>query len=169
MAVCNKRSQSFFAEQILKTLGAERRGSGSWKNGLAEVTEFIRSLGLDPSRYRFADGSGRSRENRSSASAYLDFLQALATRWRYFPQFEPTLAVTGDMDGSLRHRMLGPDTRGKVFAKTGNVAGVVTLAGYVEARSGQRYAFVLLANGGCPEGRGHAWQDRILTELARWG
>ncbi len=169
MAVCNKRSQSFFAEQILKTLGAEKRGSGSWKNGLAEVSDFIRSLGLDTSRYRFADGSGRSRENRSSASAYLDFLQALATRWRYFPQFESTLAVTGDMDGSLRHRMLGPDTRGKVFAKTGNVSGVVTLAGYLEARSGQRYAFVLLANGGCPEGRGHTWQDRILTELARWG
>ncbi|MBK8594919.1 MAG: D-alanyl-D-alanine carboxypeptidase/D-alanyl-D-alanine-endopeptidase [Holophagales bacterium] len=169
LAVCNKRSQSFFAEQILKTLGAERRGSGSWKGGLAEVEGFLRSLGLDPSRYRIADGSGRSRENRSSAAAYLDFLQALATRWKYFPQYEPTLAVTGSMDGSLRHRMLGADTRGKVFAKTGNIAGVVTLAGYIEARSGQRYAFVLLANGGCSEGRGHAWQDRILTELARWG
>lgn len=169
LAVCNKRSQSFFAEQVLKTLGAERHGAGSWKGGLAEVNEFLRSLGLDPSRYRIADGSGRSRENRSSASAYLDFLQALATRWRYFPEFEPTLAVTGDMAGSLRHRMLGPDTRGKVFAKTGNIAGVVTLAGYVEARSGQRYAFVILANGWCSEGRGHVWQDRILTELARWG
>ena len=169
LAVCNKRSQSFFAEQVLKTLGAERRGTGSWKGGLAEVEEFIRSLGLDPSRYRLADGSGRSRENRSSASAYLDFLQALATRWKHFQAFEPTLAVTGDLAGSLRHRMLGPETRGKVFAKTGNVAGVVTIAGYVEARSGQRYAFVLLANGGCSEGRGHAWQDRILTELARWG
>jgi D-alanyl-D-alanine carboxypeptidase/D-alanyl-D-alanine-endopeptidase (penicillin-binding protein 4) len=133
------------------------------------VTEFLWSLGLDPSRYRIADGSGRSRENRSTAAAYLDFLQALATRWRHFQAFEPTLAVTGDMAGSLRYRMLGPDTRGKVFAKTGNIAGVVTLTGYVEARSGQRYAFVLLANGGCSEGRGHAWQDRILAELARWG
>jgi D-alanyl-D-alanine carboxypeptidase/D-alanyl-D-alanine-endopeptidase (penicillin-binding protein 4) len=169
LAVCNKRSQSFFAEQILKTLGAERRGLGSWENGLGEVDEFLRSLGLDPSRYHIADGSGRSRENRSSASAYLEFLQALATRWRHYPSFEPTLAVTGDMAGSLRYRMLGADTRGRVFAKTGNIAGVVTLAGYLEARSGQRYAFVILANGGCSEGRGHAYQDRILTELARWG
>lgn len=169
LSVCNKRSQSFFAEQILKTLGGERRGLGSWGNGRAEVAEFLRSLGLDASRYHVADGSGRSRENRTSASAYLDFLQALATRWSRFDQFEPTLAVTGDMAGSLRHRMLGPDTRGKVFAKTGNIAGVVTLAGYVEARSGKRYAFVILANGGCGEGRGHAYQDRILTELARSG
>ncbi len=169
LAVCNKRSQSFFAEQILKTLGAERRGLGSWENGLAEVSEFLRSLGLDPSRYRLADGSGRSRENRASAGAYLDFLQALATRWPHFAAFQPTLAVTGDMAGSLRYRMLGPDTRGKVFAKTGNVAGVVTLAGWVEARSGRRYAFVILANGGCVEGRGHAYQDQILATLARFG
>ncbi|MRR13146.1 hypothetical protein EG835_11975, partial [bacterium] len=169
LAVCNKRSHSFFAEQVLKTLGAERRGSGSWEGGRAEVSEFVRSLGLDPSRYRIAVGSGRSREHRSSAGAYRGCLQALAPRGRDFPRFAPPLAVTGDMDGSLRHRMLGADTRGKVFAKTGNVAGVVTLAGYLEARSGQRYAFVLLANGGCPEGRGHVWQDRILAELARWG
>jgi len=169
LAVSNKRSQSFFAEQILKTLGAERRGLGSWENGLAEVSEFLRSLGLDPARYRLADGSGRSRENRATAAAYLDFLQALATRWPHFAAFEPTLAVTGDMAGSLRYRMLGPDTRGKVFAKTGNIAGVVTLAGWIEARSGQRYAFVILANGGCGEGRGHAYQDRILATLARFG
>ncbi len=169
LSVCNKRSQSFFAEQVLKTLGAERRGRGTWESGLAEVSEFLRSLGLDPARYRIADGSGRSRRNVASASAYLDFLQALATRWRHYAAFEPTLAVTGDMAGSLRYRMLGPDTRGKVFAKTGNIAGVVTLAGYVEARSGTRYAFVILANGGCREGAGHRYQDRILGELARWG
>ena len=170
LAVCNKRSQSFFAEQILKTLGAERRGSGSWKGGLAEVERVPPVARARPVPLPASPTARAARARTARApSAYLDFLQALATRWRHFQEFEPTLAVTGDMDGSLRHRMLGPDTRGKVFAKTGNVAGVVTLAGYVEARSGQRYAFVLLANGGCSEGRGHAWQDRILTELARWG
>lgn len=167
--VCNKRSQSFYAEQVLKTLGAERRGHGTWENGRAEVAGFLRSLGLDPARYRIADGSGRSRGNVASAAAYLEFLQALATRWRHYPEFERTLAVTGDPAGSLRHRMLGPDTRGKVFGKTGTLSGVVTLAGYLEARSGKRYAFVLLATGGTPESRGQAWQDRILTELARRG
>ncbi|HEV8268429.1 MAG TPA: D-alanyl-D-alanine carboxypeptidase, partial [Thermoanaerobaculia bacterium] len=59
--------------------------------------------------------------------------------------------------------------RGKVFAKTGNIAGVVTLCGYVHAQSGATYAFSILINGGCPEGRGHSWQDRFVTELARFG
>ena len=169
LAVCNKRSQSFFAEQILKTLGAEKRGRGTWENGNAEVREFVRSLGLDPARYRLADGSGRSRENISTARAYLDFLQVLATRWPHFGLFEPTLAISGGQDGSLRRRLLGRYTRGRVFAKTGNLAGVVTFSGYVYAESGQKYAFVILINGGCSEGRGHVWQDRLITELARYG
>lgn len=169
LSVCNKRSQSFYAEQILKTIGAERRGKGSWDDGEREVSEFLRSVGLDPSRYHLADGSGRSRGNRASAGAYLEFLVTLATRWGKFAAFEPTLAVSGDQDGSLRHRLLGADLRGKVHAKTGNIAGVVTLCGYVTARSGEKYAFSILINGGCPEGRGHSWQDRFVTELARWG
>lgn len=169
LAVCNKRSQSFYAEQILKTLGAEKRGLGTWENGEREVSEFLRSLGLDPANYHLVDGSGRSRANVTSARAYLDFLVALATRWPHFAEFEPTLAITGDPAGSLRHRMLGDATRGKVFAKTGNIAGVVTLCGYVRAESGQTYAFSILINGGCPEGRGHSWQDRFVTELARFG
>ena len=169
LSVANKRSQSFFSEQILKTLGAEKRGMGSWENGLAEVKEFLRSRGLDPARYELADGSGRSRNNRASARAYGEFLQSLATSWPLFPEFERTMAVSGDPEGTLRHRLLGDATVGKVVAKTGNISGVVTLCGYVTARSGQRYVFTILLNGGISEKRGHAWQDRFLVELAKFG
>ncbi len=169
LSVANKRSQSFFSEQILKTLGAEKRGAGSWENGLAEVAGFLESLGLDPSAYQLADGSGRSHENRASARAYADFLQALATRWPKFETFEKTMAVSGDPDGTLRNRLQGAATFGKVVAKTGSVSGVSTLCGYITARSGQRYVFSILINGGVREKRGHAWQDRFLNELATFG
>ncbi|MGA7992616.1 MAG: D-alanyl-D-alanine carboxypeptidase/D-alanyl-D-alanine-endopeptidase [Thermoanaerobaculia bacterium] len=169
LAVCNKRSQSFFAEQILKTLGAETRGKGTWENGRTEVRAVLGGLGLDPRRYDLADGSGRAHTNRASAGAYADFLEALATRWSHFEDFRTTLAVSGEPDGTLRHRLQTEATRGKVFAKTGNVAGVSTLCGYVTARSGQTYAFAILLNGGVGERRGHAFQDRFLQELANRG
>jgi D-alanyl-D-alanine carboxypeptidase/D-alanyl-D-alanine-endopeptidase (penicillin-binding protein 4) len=56
-----------------------------------------------------------------------------------------------------------------VVAKTGTISGVVTLCGYVTAKSGQRYVFSILINGGLSEQRGHAWQDRFLNELATFG
>jgi D-alanyl-D-alanine carboxypeptidase/D-alanyl-D-alanine-endopeptidase (penicillin-binding protein 4) len=169
LSVANKRSQSFFSEQILKTLGAERRGLGSWENGLLEVADFLLSLGLDPAQYQLADGSGRSRNDRASARAYADFLQALATSWPHFAAFEKTMAVSGDPEGTLRHRLLTDATYGKVVAKTGAISGVTTLCGYVTAKSGQRYVFSILINGGLSEQRGHAWQDRFLNELATFG
>jgi D-alanyl-D-alanine carboxypeptidase/D-alanyl-D-alanine-endopeptidase (penicillin-binding protein 4) len=169
LAVCNKRSQSFFAEQILKTLGAEKKGRGTWENGRAEVAAFLTSLGLDASRYQLADGSGRAHTNFASAAAYVDFLSALATRWKHFEEFKGTMAVAGSPDGTLRHRLQGDATLGKVWAKTGNVSGVVTLCGYVQAQSGQMYAFSILLNGGCRDVRGHAFQDRLVNELAKFG
>jgi D-alanyl-D-alanine carboxypeptidase/D-alanyl-D-alanine-endopeptidase (penicillin-binding protein 4) len=169
LAVCNKRSQSFFAEQILKTLGAETRGRGTWENGRAEVAAFLSSLGLDATRYRLADGSGRAHTNVASAAAYVDFLTALATRWKHFEAFKETLAVAGGPDGTLRHRLQGEATAGKVWAKTGYVDGVVTLCGYVQAESGQTYAFSILLNGGCSDVRGHVFQDRFVNELAKFG
>jgi PBP4 family serine-type D-alanyl-D-alanine carboxypeptidase len=169
IAVCNKRSQSLYAEHILKTLGAEKRGLGTWKNGVAEVKEFLKSKGLDPERYHLVDGSGRSPNNQTTASDYMAFLQTLATSWDKFDAFEPTLAISGDREGSLRHRLLGPNTRGKVFAKTGYIQGVVSLCGYVHAKSGAVYAFTILINGGCPEWKGHAWQDRVVNEIANLG
>ncbi len=169
LAVCNKRSQSLYAEHILKTLGAEKRGLGTWTNGTLEVKEFLTSMGLDPARYALADGSGRSPNNKTTAEDYLALLQALATKWDKFDAFEPTLAISGDREGSLRHRLLGPATRGRVYAKTGYIQGVVSLCGYVHARSGQKYAFAILINGGCPEWKGHVFQDRFVTEIATLG
>jgi D-alanyl-D-alanine carboxypeptidase/D-alanyl-D-alanine-endopeptidase (penicillin-binding protein 4) len=79
------------------------------------------------------------------------------------------MAVSGDPEGTLRHRLLTDATYGKVVAKTGGISGVVTLCGYVTARSGQRYVFSILINGGISERRGHAWQDRLLNALATFG
>jgi D-alanyl-D-alanine carboxypeptidase/D-alanyl-D-alanine-endopeptidase (penicillin-binding protein 4) len=169
LAVCNKRSQSFFAEQILKTLGAETHGKGTWETGREAVGSFLASLGLDPARYQLADGSGRAHTNKASAGAYVDFLEALATKWKEFENFKPTLAISGESDGTLRHRLLTEATRGRVFAKTGNVSGVSTLCGYITAQSGQTYAFAILLNGGARETRGHSFQDRLLQEIASRG
>ena len=44
--VMNKNSQNFYAEQILKTLGAQIKGSGSSNAGIEVLHAFMKKLGF---------------------------------------------------------------------------------------------------------------------------
>jgi D-alanyl-D-alanine carboxypeptidase/D-alanyl-D-alanine-endopeptidase (penicillin-binding protein 4) len=165
IAVANKRSQSFYAEQILKTIGAVKAGDGSWPASIRLEKGFLASLGLDPARYELHDGSGLDPDNRVSAIDIVRFLRAMA----HSPlagDWIPTLAASGSPDGTLRHRFRQAGYRGKVLAKTGSLDHVNSLAGYVTARSGKTYVFAIVLNGRrVNDGSGHAYEDRILRAL----
>lgn len=163
--VCNKRSQGFYAEQIFKTISAEKTGQGSWTASVALAKQFLGELGLDPSHFQLRDGSGLSAGNRVPAGDLVRFLRAMerhpqGERWR------GTLAISGEREGTLRHRLNDLIARGQVLAKTGSLERVSTLAGYVRAESGQTYVFAILLNGrGVTDGGGQAFQDRLLRAL----
>jgi D-alanyl-D-alanine carboxypeptidase/D-alanyl-D-alanine-endopeptidase (penicillin-binding protein 4) len=161
--VCNKRSQGFYAEQIFKTVSAEKKGVGTWAGSVALAKEFLAGLGLDPSHFSLHDGSGLSPSNRVPASDLVKFLRAM-DRQPYGPVWRATLAVSGEPEGTLRHRMKDPVTRGQVLAKTGSIERVSTLVGYARARSGRNYVFAILLNG-VSDGGGQAFQDRLLRAL----
>ncbi len=167
LAVINKRSQGFYAEQTFKTLAAEKAGKGTWENAVSLEKQFLASLALDPTRFHLRDGSGLSPQNRVSAAEVVRFLRAMsahpsAAAWK------ATLATPGDPDGTLRHRLR--DVADRVVAKTGSIRGVSTLAGYATAVSGRTYAFAILLNGpGVWDGGGHAFQDRLLRALIKNG
>lgn len=169
IAISNKRSQSFYAEQIFKTLAYEKTGQGTWDQALQLGRQFLAGMGLDPSRYDLHDGSGLSANNRVSAAALVDFLRAM-DKHPHGAEWRATLAISGDSDGSLRHRLLDETCRGEIQAKTGTLNGVSTLAGYAKAASGKTYVFAILLNGSSvTESRGHAYQDRILRTLVKRG
>ncbi len=165
MTVCNKRSQGFYAEQIFKTLSAEKTGQGTWTGSVALAKEFFASLGLDASRFQIRDGSGLSPGNRVSAADMVRFLQAMS-RHPYGTIWRSTLAVSGEPEGTLRHRFREPALAGRIVAKTGSIKAVSTLAGYATANSGKTYAFAILLNGrGIWDSIGQAFQDRLVRTL----
>ncbi|HEY6929213.1 MAG TPA: D-alanyl-D-alanine carboxypeptidase/D-alanyl-D-alanine-endopeptidase [Thermoanaerobaculia bacterium] len=169
LAVTNKRSQGFYAEQVFKTVAAERKGQGSWPNAIATEKEFLSAVGLDPSRYDLHDGSGLSPFNKVAAGDLVNFLRVMS-RHPNGALWKNTLAEPGDPIGTLRHRLLELSTQGRVWAKTGSISGVSTLAGYVTADSGKTYAFAILLNGGgLGEYGAHAYQDRLIRALVKNG
>ncbi|MDQ2979057.1 MAG: D-alanyl-D-alanine carboxypeptidase/D-alanyl-D-alanine-endopeptidase [Acidobacteriota bacterium] len=169
LAVVNKHSQGFYAEQVFKTMAAEKMGQGTWANGVALVKQFLVGLGLDPARYDLRDGSGLSPYNRVGAADLVRFLQAM-NRHPRGEEWKATLAMSGESEGTLRHRLRGADVKGRILAKTGTISGVSTLAGFVTCDSGKTYAFAILLNGRTVwQAGGHAFQDKLLRSLIKFG
>ena len=53
-----KLSNNMHGEALVKTMGQEATGTGSWAAGLAVVRAYAQSQGVDISTLRISDGSG---------------------------------------------------------------------------------------------------------------
>ncbi len=144
LAACLKRSQNLYAEQFLKTIGAQRYDIGSYETGVLALKNILFEHGCNLDRAYIGDGSGLSRENRLSADTLVRVLRVMS-RSKYAEVFKDCLAEAG-VDGTLKRRMRDPSTRQQVFAKTGTLKGVNALSGYIEADSGKEYIFAMIAN-----------------------
>jgi serine-type D-Ala-D-Ala carboxypeptidase/endopeptidase (penicillin-binding protein 4) len=154
-------SDNFFAETLVKDLGASYGGAGSTAAGAAVVEKTISTLlGIHP---HVLDGSGLSEEDRTSPYQVADLLVEL----------EPTpigtvlrdsLAVAG-RTGTLELRMRGTRAAGNCQGKTGTLTGVSNLVGYCQAADGHTLAFAIF-NDRIPTEAAHTFQDHIAITLA---
>lgn len=168
--VINKKSQNTYAEQLVKMIGAQEKHEGSWPAGTGAVKEWLTGkLGVPADEFSPADGSGMSRDNRASASAFVHLLRYM---WKspYREDFVSSLPYSGDPDAKFGHRLKTAPYARQVYAKTGYIVGVVGLSGYVHGASGKIYAFSFLFN------RYHTGvyavyhlQDEMLKELIKNG
>ncbi|GDX78633.1 peptidase M15 [Deltaproteobacteria bacterium] len=163
----NKQSNNFIAEQVLRTVAAERGGlPGTTAGGVKILGDYMASLGVPADRYKFVNGSGLSREMMIAPSAMDAVLVDMHANVDVGPEYLTTLAV-GGRDGTLWHRFREDGMEGRVRAKTGSLAGVFCLAGYVTAADGTDYAFSFFVND--LEGstaRARAAHDQLVRSLA---
>jgi D-alanyl-D-alanine carboxypeptidase/D-alanyl-D-alanine-endopeptidase (penicillin-binding protein 4) len=169
----NLESDNLSAENVLKTVAAEKSGlPGSAPAGASIMARFLAGLGVDTTRIVIADGSGLSRYNLTSAGAVVNLLFGMRSLERIFPSWYATLPVAG-VSGTIATRMKGTPAQGNLRAKTGTLAGVSSLSGYVTMADGEQLAFSILMQH-FPAGarRYRQVQDRIgafLAELKRSG
>ena len=164
ITVTNKVSQNLHAELYQRLLGRLEGDDGTIAQGARVVRQFLINAGVDPGDFLFYDGSGLSGNDLITPRAATTLL-AYAARQPWGPLLRSTLPIAG-VDGSLSGRFAG-SMRGKVFAKTGTLAEVNTLSGYLTTATGKTLVFSILCNDRQPSGEAaRNALDRIVTQIA---
>jgi serine-type D-Ala-D-Ala carboxypeptidase/endopeptidase (penicillin-binding protein 4) len=154
-------SDNFFAETLVKDLGARYGGAGTTAAGAAVVTKTIASLlGIHP---HVVDGSGLSEEDKTSPYQVADLLVELAST-PIGTTLRDSLAVAGH-SGTLELRMRGTRAAGNCQGKTGTLTGVSNLVGYCQAADGHTLAFAIFTDGIAIE-TAHTFQDNMAITVA---
>jgi serine-type D-Ala-D-Ala carboxypeptidase/endopeptidase (penicillin-binding protein 4) len=156
-------SNNFFAEMLVKLLGAHFGGAGTTAAGTGVVERFARSRG---SAIHAVDGSGLTRGNRASPYAVVRLLEGVQDS-PVGEAFIQDLALTGH-EGTVADRTEGTAAYGRCRTKTGTLTGVSALSGYCFNRSGKVMIFSILMNGVGDLSLAHYEQDRIAAAVASY-
>jgi D-alanyl-D-alanine carboxypeptidase/D-alanyl-D-alanine-endopeptidase (penicillin-binding protein 4) len=164
-----KLSNNMHAEALVKTMGHEATGVGSWGAGLTVVRDYAQSLGVDTSTLRISDGSGLSRFDLLSADHIADLLTAVRVE-PWFPTWYDALPVAGNPDrftgGTLRSRMRNTPAADNLHGKTGSMTSVTALSGYVTNADGRELVFSMVSNNYLQSPR--SAEDALGVTLASW-
>lgn len=133
---CNRDSDNFYAEALLRTVGKNVMGAADYKSCTAGRDTMFRRLGLRlRDGYKLVDGSGLSRQNYVSPDFFVRFLTAMS-KTPVFPHYLESLPQPGK--GTLEFRLRNePDSlKNRVFMKSGSLSDVVCFSGYILPQDG---------------------------------
>lgn len=138
LATILKNSQNLYAEMLLK-----RAGGGTYANAFALDRTFLTTEArLEADSFRFADGSGLSADNLTTARATIRLL-----RWMNEPARRGmwwALLSQPDTSGTLRLRLV--PLRDRLRGKTGTIGGVNALSGIIAMPDGRYRYFSVMVN-----------------------
>ncbi|MDQ8143607.1 D-alanyl-D-alanine carboxypeptidase/D-alanyl-D-alanine-endopeptidase [Chryseobacterium sp. CFS15] len=139
----NQRSDNSLAEALLKTVGFQKMGDQTSESGRIVVNNHLKDIAFDLEGLNYMDGSGLSRSNHVTPISQVKFLTSLMDE-KFYKAYFNSLPI-GGQSGTLKSMFLG-EGNGQVFAKTGTLNKVKTLAGYLKTNSGRTLVFSLMVN-----------------------
>ena len=147
--VINLVSQNLYADSLLKAIGREKAGEGSFAAGIRTVDAFFKEAGIFMDGNKLVDGSGLAAGNRVSPRQLVETIRH-ADKGGHHAAWRESLPVGGTR-GSLRTRFqqtteskaLAPD----IMGKTGLIGGVRSLSGIAKNRAGRELYYSIVLNG----------------------
>jgi serine-type D-Ala-D-Ala carboxypeptidase/endopeptidase (penicillin-binding protein 4) len=160
IALTNTPSDNFFAETLLKDIGAQAGAGGTTAAGAAVVRATIATkFGQHP---YLIDGSGLSYRDHTSPAQIVSLLSQQSDDL----PFRQSLATIGET-GTLVDENRGTYAQGRCTGKSGTLSDVSNVVGYCRAADGHLLAYAFLMNRVNPEAA-HPIQDRMEVAVARY-
>lgn len=157
------------AELFTKELGSHASGQGTTKAGVAVIRQDAAADGLPAGQLVAVDGSGLDPGDLATCTLMVETLQRAGTSG----VLAAGLPVAG-RTGTLTDRMTGSAATGRLHAKTGTLAHVSSLSGFVDPASGvptyelaTPVYFSIIING-MNSGLAAPLVDRIATTVATY-
>jgi serine-type D-Ala-D-Ala carboxypeptidase/endopeptidase (penicillin-binding protein 4) len=164
IADTNIPSNNFFAETLLKDIGARFGPSGSTVGGLNVVKPLWARRGAP---LKAENGSGLSVRNRATPKGVGKLLSSMLREPAATTEaWTESLAVAGST-GTLSSRMRGTAAAGRCKGKTGTINGVSALSGYCFG-TGHTVVFSFLMSK-ISDARAHLIQDKMTALVSRFG
>ena len=170
----NKYSNNVMARQLLLTLALEKMGKpATTANGELVIQSWLKQMGLDFPGLVIENGSGLSR-NEAISAGQMNQILLLARNLPASEIFYNSLPLAGT-DGTMRNRLMTQlrkflhlKKKPEVRMKTGSLADVRAISGYVLSKSGKLYAVTSFIN------HPNAWKgleahDQLLSWLPEDG
>jgi serine-type D-Ala-D-Ala carboxypeptidase/endopeptidase (penicillin-binding protein 4) len=144
LRVMAKISQNLHAELFLRAASRLKTGDPSAEAALKFEQDFRVGIGLKEDDVVMTDGSGLSRKDMVSPQSEVSLLRWV-TEQPWAATFRSVLPVASE-DGTLMDRMKGTPAAGNVWAKTGSLTHVESLAGYATSTRGAHLVFSFIGN-----------------------
>ena len=150
------------AELLTKEMGLASAGTGTTEAGLAVIEQYLTDLGVTGAD--LVDGSGLAPTNQVTCDQLVEVLDVTGG---IDGSLGRSLPVAGE-SGTLKKRFADTPAAGRLRAKTGYLAEVTSLAGFVPLASGEVATFAYIANGQIVDEAVKAPQDLLATILATY-
>jgi D-alanyl-D-alanine carboxypeptidase/D-alanyl-D-alanine-endopeptidase (penicillin-binding protein 4) len=147
----DKISQNLHAELLLRTAAREKTGDASADAAIQFEDDFRKSIGITDADAIMTDASGLSRKDMVTPQSEVMLLR-WAAKQPWYEIFRASLPVSG-VDGTLTDRMAHTPAAEHIWAKTGSLSHVDSLAGYATTTRGAHLVFSFMANNHNLKGR----------------
>jgi D-alanyl-D-alanine carboxypeptidase/D-alanyl-D-alanine-endopeptidase (penicillin-binding protein 4) len=144
LRLTNKWSSNLAARNIFLTLSAQQNKTGDLTQSRLIVEKWAKGRGLDTKGLVVDNGSGLSRDSRTTASLISEILK-MAWMDPSMPEFVSSLSIPG-VDGTLGKRYGLSPVEAKAHLKTGYLEGVRSIAGYLHLPQGRTLSIVIIMN-----------------------